>query len=120
MSYAATATKAYRKIGAAGAPVTFSFLTPGTENPATGVITGRTTTTVSGVAMQVKGKGLLYQQLSLIESEAPTLLFSGSPFGALPTLGATVVWNGITYTVRDINETAPDGNAIFARVVIAR
>ena len=120
MTYVAEGAGAYADLLAAGAAVSFTHLTAGTENPLTGVFTAPTSSVVTGAAVQVKGKGLLYQQLQLIESESPTLLFSGQTFGGLPKLGDTVVWNGLTYTVRDVNEIAPDGNAILARVVIAR
>lgn len=86
-----------------------------------------TVTEITGSAIQVAGDPLVYEKLGLELSAAPTLLFTDStyplraftPEFVLP--GDTVVWNGITYTVRAIPRiTAPDGTVVVARIVVAK
>lgn len=74
---------------------------------------------VAGYAVRTRGNPKVYEALKLIESEAPTLLFSPTTYGSMPDLGATVTWNGKTYTVRDVLPVAPDGTGIIAKVVVA-
>ncbi len=100
MAYAAEHITAYRAVLAAGAAVT-------------------TATGVTGAAMRVRGNPDTYRALSLIESKSPTLLFVPTTYGgALPPLSDTLVFGGTTYTVVDVNPTAPDGTPIFARLVV--
>lgn len=83
-------------------------------------------TTIAGSAIQVRGKPDTYRALSLIESQAPTLLFTptdydlaaGSDDFVKP--GDTVVWAGQTYTALGISPVAPDGFVILARIVVQR
>lgn len=103
-----------------GAAVTFTSSTPGTYNPATDTTTGATPVTVNGQAMEVDGDPELYTQLELIESENPTLLFKPSTVGELPVLGASVVWGGDTYLVKNIKRLAMAGTPTAARIVVGR
>jgi hypothetical protein len=103
-----------------GAPVTFSYGTPGTYDPATDTTTGGSVATVTGYAMQIDGDPDLYARLQLIESDNPTLLFQPDTLGQLPALGATVPWGGETLTVKNVLPAAMDGTATAAKIVVSR
>lgn len=103
-----------------GAAVTFTHVTPGTYDESTDTTTGSTVATVSGTAMEISGDPELYVQLSLIQSENPTLLFRPSTEGELPPLGATVVWGGETLTVKNITRLAMNGTPTAAKIVVGR
>lgn len=92
-----------------------------TEDETTGLVTA-TTTTITGNAIRVRGSPETYRALGLIDSEAPTLLFTPDLYDSAnrPAPGDTVVWESLTWTVRDVNPVAPDGITIIARVVITR
>ena len=120
MSYADDATGARNDLADAGASVTFTQQTPGVYDEATDTFTGAATVTVAGSAVEVGGDPNVYAALELVQSEAPTLLFSSSTYGALPALGASVTWGGAVYTVRSVDAVAPDGVAILATIVVAR
>lgn len=83
-------------------------------------------TTITGNAIQVSGKPDTLRALSLIDSGAPTLLFTPTSYGLragtddFVRAGDTVVWAGATYTVKDVAPVAPDGFVIVARVIVAR
>lgn len=117
-NYARQWTSALRLMTRKGAPVTFTLITPGTENIATGARGATATTAVSGYAARTKGKPLTYQRLALIESESPTLEFVPSVYGQQPALNSTVQFGGKSYTVADVDPVAPDGVTILARVVV--
>lgn len=116
--YAAEHADALADIADAGAPTVFSRVAQ-TVNAATDRRT-RSTTTISGSAIQVKGDPNRYRQLSLIESQAPSLLFAPDTYGDLPKEGDTVTWAGVGYTAKDVTPIALDGVVIAARIVIAR
>ncbi len=85
------------------------------------------TTTITGSAVRVRPRSIFeweqYKALSLIESDAPTLLFTPDTYGDEPKVGDTVVWpetGGETYTVKAVNPIAPDGVLIAARIVVAK
>lgn len=120
MTYVAEHSSALLDLGDAGASVTFSHTTTGTYDPATDTTTGATVTTVTGKAIRTKGDPLKYQALNLVASEAPTLLFTPTTYGSLPSLGDTVSWGSVVYSVKDVDPVAPDGTAIIARIVVAR
>lgn len=93
-------------------------------NPETGEQT-TVTTTIPGHAIQVRGDPERYRNLGLIESSAPTLLFTADEYGLrsftdeFVQVGDSVVWNGRTFTVREVLTIAPDGVVIAARIVVA-
>jgi hypothetical protein len=120
VSYADDATGARNDLADAGASVTFTQATPGVYDETTDTFTGGATVTVAGSAVEVGGDPNVYAALELVQSEAPTLLFSSSTYGALPALGASVTWGGAVYTVRSVDTVAPDGVAILATIVVAR
>lgn len=118
MAYATEHADALADVRAAGAPVVFTESQMAIDDE-TGAAT-ETISTVPGHALRVKGRPDTYRALSLVESQAPTLLFVPDTYGAAPALGSSVIWNGATYTVRDVDPLAPDGTAILHRVVVAR
>ena len=65
-------------------------------------------------------KAELFKALELIETENPTLLFKPTTVGELPALGATVVWGGDTFTVRNVKRLAMAGTPTAARIVVGR
>ena len=100
---------------------TFTHSMPGTYDAATDTFAPPETWTLTGSAMQVRGDPDVYKALSLIESEAPTLLWVPEIYGdAAPDLGWTCVWSNVTYTVRSVLPLAPDGVVITAKIVVAR
>lgn len=118
--YAPDHAGALADLAEAGSAVTFTFATPGTYTASTGLFSGETTTTVTGAAIRVTGNPLRYQALGLTQTEAPTLLFAPTTYGSLPVLGASVVFGGVTYTVRDVEPLALDGTALLANIVVSR
>lgn len=79
-----------------------------------------TTTTITGVAIRVRGDAHHYQALGLIESKAPTLYFVPTTYGETPEPGDVVTWESEEYTVRDVSPLAPDGVTIAARIIIEK
>jgi len=120
MSYTAIAERAYGMVQGRGTAVTFTLSSPGTQSATTGQYSGATTTTVTGVAIECGKNPTLYQQLALVESDAPTLLFCPDTYGDAPDLQSSVSWRGLTYVVRNVTQLAPDGTAILSRVVVSR
>lgn len=118
--YISEHASALADVSSAGSAVTFSKTVPGTYDPATDTTTGATTSSVSGFAIGKRGDPVLYQKLSLIQSEAPTLFFVPSTIGEAPLLGASVVWGGIAYVVRDVDPLSIDGVPIAHDVVVSK
>lgn len=103
-----------------GAAVTFTSRTAGTYDAATDTTTGATVATVTGHAMQIDGDPDVYESLQLIESDNPTLLFTPTVPGSMPVLGATVVWGGATYVVKNRKPLAMNGTATAAMIVVGK
>ena len=118
MAYATEHADALADVRAAGAPVVFTAVAR-TIDPLTGQVT-EATSTVPGHALRVRGRPDVYLALSLVESQAPTLLFVPDSYGGTPPLGSSVTWAGAEFTVRDVSPLAPDGTAILHRVVVSR
>lgn len=117
--YAPDAASALQDTQAAGAAVTFSSASAGTYDPTQDAFSAATTTTVAGYAVQTKPDLDTYEALSLVHASSRTLWFTPSTFGQLPLVGYTVVWGGVTYTVRSVDSVAPDGTVIGAKVVVS-
>ena len=106
--------------------ITFTRTRPGAFNAADNTMGAPVITTIAGNAVQVRGTPQTYASLSLIESAAPTLLFTPSTYGYLANSdgfvlpGDTVVWAGETYIVKDVTPIAPDGVVIAARIVVSK
>ncbi len=117
----ATATERLSRLGA---PVTFSR-----QAGTYAFTTARTTpaAAVTGASSAVRKKGnparyLLIQQSAAMVLEDPvTLLVAAQPLGSfVPQAGDQVVFAGITRTVRDRVDVAPDGTAITYDIVASR
>lgn len=104
--------------------VTFTRSVPGTYDPATDTWTGGSTSTITGSAIQVRGDPQKYLALELIMSTNPTLLFTPTVYplrantAEFVQAGDTVVWTGVTFTVKDVDPVAPDGFVVIARIVV--
>jgi len=119
--YAPQAAGALATLKRKGAAVTFTRTVPGTYDAATDVWSAPSTVTVSGYAIRdVGGNPQRYLALELIQSESPRLLFGPSTPGALPALGSAVTWNGVGYSVRDVEPIGPDGPAVVAYVIVSK
>lgn len=83
-------------------------------------------TMITGSAVQVRGNPERYRELSLVESLAPTLLFSPTDYnlraGSTDFVreGDSVVWAEQTFVVKDVAPIAPDGFVIAARIIVVR
>lgn len=119
-AYAPQAASALVMIKRRGAAVTFTRAGVMLYDAETDTTYAGADTTIPGCAVRVKGNPLKYQALSLIQSEAPALLFAPSTLGGLPLPGDAVTWAGALYTVRDVDPESPDGVAIIATVIVAR
>lgn len=123
-NYTATAALALQLVGQAGAPVTFTLVANSAYNPLTDVGSAPVTTTLAGFAVQTRGDPVVYSDLELIESEAPTLIFTPATYTGtpadVPILNALVTWNGLVYGVRWTRTVSPSGSAILTKLVIAR
>ena len=106
--------------------VTFTRTTPGVMNETDGTFSAPTVTTISGNAVQVRGNPEVYQRLSLVLSQAPTLFFIPTTYGLLANTasmvrpGDTVAWVGENFTVRDVECIAPDGVVVAARIIVSQ
>jgi hypothetical protein len=110
------------KVGAAknGVSVTFTLATPGIYDGTTDTFSSATTSTWTGTAQRVAGDAKRYAELNLVESEAPTLLFTPDTLGDTPALNSSCSFSGVVYVVRDVNPWAPDGTTRTCRVVVSR
>ena len=77
-----------------------------------------TSTSITGNALQVRGDPKRYKALNLVLTTMPTLLFAPTVYGECPEVGDRVTWASKPYTVRDVDQIAPDGIVIAARIVI--
>jgi hypothetical protein len=103
--------------------VTFTRLTK-TFSASDETFSSPTSSTITGSAIQVRGKPDRYRDLNLSLATDLTLFFTpttyplaanGSEF-VLP--GDTVSWASKTYTVKDVDPIAPDGFVIAARIIV--
>jgi len=104
--------------------ITFTRAGAGVYDPATDTTSGAVTTTITGSAIQVRADPQRYLARELIMSTNPTLLFTPTTYGLhaytseFVQPGDTVDWNGVTFTVKDVEPVAPDGIVIIARIVV--
>lgn len=118
-AFAADHADALADITAAGVAVTFTKIVPGTYDAATDTWTDEDDLSVAGAAIRVRGDPERYEGLGLEVDKAATLLFAATTYGTAPSLGATVSFGGVTYTVRHIDPVSPDGTPIIARVTVS-
>ena len=102
-----------------GAPVTFTMSAP-SHDAATGRAGTPTITVVSGNAMEIASDPELLIALGLIDTFSPTLLFTPKTAGRMPDIGASVVWGGEPFTVKNIQRLAMAGTATAAKIVVTR
>jgi hypothetical protein len=102
-----------------GAAVTFTSTTS-TIDPATDLSSSPVTTTVTGHMMQVAGDPDVYEKLNLVESDNPTCEFVPDVVGQMPELGASVVWGGNNFVVKNRNALAMAGTATAAFLVVGK
>lgn len=100
-----------------GEAVTFTKVTQ-TSDPLTGTVTPNETT-VSGYARRVPGDAEQYQALGLVESEAPTLLFSPNVIDTEPPLGARVTVAGEPFVVKSVRPVDMAGQAVQYHIVVS-
>lgn len=83
-------------------------------------------TTIDGEGIFVRGLGSTYREIGLIESQAPTLLFTPTTYGLraftdeFVKAGDTCDIEGETFTAKDVRPFGPDGIVVSARIVVAR
>lgn len=122
--YIAEHASALADVKAAGPLVTFTKTVAGEYDPITDTTSSPTIVTVSGFAIRRRARSQSdmkkYEALKLVESEAPYLFFVPNQYGTLPPSGSTASWNGVNYTIRDIDPLAVDGVAIAAYVVVSK
>lgn len=75
-------------------------------------------TEIVGNAIQVRGDPRRYKALGLVLTTMPTLFWTPATYGECPSPGDTVLWQSKKYTVRDVDQIAPDGVVIAARIVV--
>jgi len=98
--------------------VTFTRTTT-THDRTTDTIT-ESTSSIVGTAMKTQGNPARYSALGLIESEAPTLLFTPRTYGDRIQPGDRCTFKGNTYTARDCDHLEPDGVVIHTKVIVER
>ena len=80
-------------------------------------------TTITGSAIQVRGDPQRYRDLGLVLSTMPSLLFAPTTYGDSVAPGDVVTWpatGGSVYTVKDVQDLAPDGVVITSTLVIGK
>lgn len=116
---------AFTQVQRAGTTVRFTRTTPGAYDASTDTAAPPTKSTIAGVCIKSKSNPQRYGALGLDLVTMPTLfvvpsvfpLRAYSPEFVLP--GDVVVWNGVSYTVKDCDPLALDGGVISARIVVA-
>lgn len=119
MTYVSEHADALADVANAGASITFTFSSPGTQ-AADGTFSGASDTAVAGYATEDGGDPKEYERLGLTQHEAPRLFFVASTLGDVPALGAACSWGGASHTVRSVKPYRPDGTALFSYVIVAR
>jgi head-tail adaptor len=78
------------------------------------------TTTATGYIKRIGGEPQQRETQSLVEREAPTVLFVPTTYGTLPALGASAHVSADDFFLRSVLPIAPDGVALAARLVVDR
>ena len=118
--YSGLAGRALATVTRKGAAVTFTLASAGTYDATTDTYSSAVTTSTAGYAVRLPGDPVRYESLGLRQSEAATFLFAPTTYAAQPALGSTTSWDGVTYTVEDVDPIEPDGNAIVSQVICRR
>jgi hypothetical protein len=110
---------AYADVAAAGRPVTFRR--SGVENyDAVADTSTVPTTEVKGVAMDVKPDLQEYRANDWVINRTRTLFFVPDVYGQRPAQDMVVTLEGEDFQLASIVPTAPDGEMIFARIVVTQ
>lgn len=108
--------------------LTFTFVQEGTYTPGSGAMAAPSVVSYVGAGIRVRGNPQRYAALELVESEAPTILWSAAtygdptpPIGATCELGTDAAGDPIVYRVVDVSPVDPDfGGHVLARIVVQR
>lgn len=116
--YDGVATRALRTITAKGAAVTFPGANVGGSapvyDPATDTFSGGSAgAQVVGRAVQIESDPDRFRALNLVLVNPVTLMIAAAGLAVTPALGMQFAWAGITYTIKDKDEVAPDGTPII-------
>lgn len=112
--YDGAATRALATIEAKGAAVSFA---PGGSaagsmyDPLTNQWSGGSSDSWPGSAVQIPGDPDRFAALKLMLTDPITLLVAAKNLTAAPTPGMSMVWDGVLYTVKDVEPVAPAGSA---------
>jgi len=101
-----------------GTRVTVAREATGAYDPATDTFEDSTFRYVTGLAMRIDGDPTRYETLGIKQTDAPTLVFVPDAAGTMPTPGSTLAFASVVYTVRDVDVIAPQGIALFARLIV--
>lgn len=97
--------------------VTFSRTTRTVDDAGGGSTESTVTIAANAAKVRPNRSGeMRYQQLGITLSKAIVLLTATATYGDRILPGDTVVWAGETWTVKDVDEVAPDGVTIISRV----
>jgi hypothetical protein len=118
--YTATANRAAATIARKGGLVTFGRAGQSSYDPATDTWSGASTASASGPAVQVRSNPAMLMALELVLTSPITLLVAAANLAFVPQPADTFVWTGVTYTVKLVQDTAPDGYAILYKVTGGR
>lgn len=120
--YTKTAATVARLIDRFGATSTLTTVTAGTMDPATGAMTGGTTTTraVRAVVFDFEGRqeGAQFAPGTLILA-GDKQVYMAVPSVA-PAPGDTFPWEGVTYRVVACRKLAPSGVAVMYELLVRR
>lgn len=119
-AYARMSARTLAMIRRKGAVVQFPGVTPRIHNPLTATWTGGLPTLDQGFAVQIEGDPDRFNSLSLVLKDPVTLLVAASGLSTVPKPGLPITWAGLTYTIKDVNPTAPDGVAIVYEITGSR
>lgn len=121
MSYTALAARAQALIKRKGGTVTFSRGGSAVYDPATDTWSGGTVSPASGPAVQVRSNPMMLLAAQLVITTPVTLIVAAPALGGfIPQPADTFSWGGIAYTVKLVQDVAPDGGQILYKVTGGR
>lgn len=121
MTYTAVASRAQATLSRKGGTVTFSRGGQAVYDPATDTWSGGTVAPVSAPAVQVRSNPMMLLAAQLVITTPVTLIVAGPALGGfVPQPADQFVWGGVTYTVKLVQDTAPDGGPILFKITGGR
>jgi hypothetical protein len=115
--YDATAQRILAQITRKGATVTFPTNTGGVYDPATDSWSGGTAGTATGRGVQIANDLTQLQALGIVNKTTITLLVAARGLTATPEREEPMSWAGVTYSIADVQTTAPDGTPLLYQIV---